>query len=128
MSIATTPTRANPSRETAHQPEHQPGAVLDVVVPVYNEEGDLESSVRRLNAHLTDQFRYLFRITIADNASTDSTPEIAARLASEPGAVTSVRMPEKGRGRALRAAWSASDAQVASDVSRMYLGNDFPTW
>ena len=90
----------------------EPGPVLDVVVPVYNEERDLEPSVRRLHAHLTDHFPYPFRITIADNASTDSTPVIATRLAAELPAVTSLRLAQKGRGRALRAAWSASDAQV----------------
>jgi acyl-CoA synthetase (AMP-forming)/AMP-acid ligase II len=50
--------------------------VLDVVVPVHNEQAALERSVRRLHEHLTEQAR--FRITIADNASTDDTPAIAA--------------------------------------------------
>ncbi|GAA3111348.1 bifunctional glycosyltransferase family 2/GtrA family protein [Pseudonocardia yunnanensis] len=86
--------------------------MLDVVVPVYNEENDLEFSVRRLHTHLTLQFPYSFRITIADNASTDSTPVIAARMADELPGVTSLRMEQKGRGRALRAAWSASDARI----------------
>ena len=62
--------------------------------------------------HLTEQFPYPFRITIADNASTDATPVIAARLAAELPDVAALRLAEKGRGRALRAAWSASDAQV----------------
>ncbi|NMI00589.1 bifunctional glycosyltransferase family 2/GtrA family protein [Pseudonocardia acidicola] len=86
--------------------------VLDVVVPVYNEEIDLEPSVRRLHTYLNAQFPYTFRITIADNASTDTTPVIAARLAAELPAVQNVRLEQKGRGRALRAVWSASDAQV----------------
>jgi putative flippase GtrA len=86
--------------------------VLDIVVPVHNEEVDLEPSVRRLHEHLRGQFPYPFRITIADNASTDATPRIAARLAAELPDVTALRLAEKGRGRALRAAWSASDAQV----------------
>jgi putative flippase GtrA len=86
--------------------------VLDIVVPVLNEEGDLEPSVRRLHEHLSGQFPYPFRITIADNASTDATPRIATRLAAELPGVTAVRLAGKGRGRALRAAWSASDAQV----------------
>jgi len=86
--------------------------VLDVVVPVFNEETDLEPSVRRLHEHLSGQFPYPFRITIADNASTDATPRIAARLAAELPDVVALRLAEKGRGRALREAWSASDAQV----------------
>ncbi len=86
--------------------------MLDIVVPVHNEEVDLGPSVRRLHEHLSGQFPYPFRITIADNASTDATPRIAARLAAELPEVTALRLAEKGRGRALRAAWSASDAQV----------------
>jgi glycosyltransferase involved in cell wall biosynthesis len=86
--------------------------VLDVVVPVHNEETDLEPSLRRLHRHLTEQFPFPFRITIADNASTDATPVIADRLAAELPNVAVRRITEKGRGRALREAWSASDAQV----------------
>ncbi|MGW1530327.1 glycosyltransferase [Streptomyces sp. NPDC002159] len=86
--------------------------VLDVVVPVFNEEIDLEPSVRRLHAHLCDTFPYTFRIIIADNASTDSTAQIAARLADELPEVRWLRLAEKGRGRALRTAWSLSPAPV----------------
>ncbi len=88
------------------------GPVLDIVVPVFNEQVDLEPSVRRLHAHLADRFPYPFRITIADNASTDQTPLIAARLAAELPDVALLRLEQKGRGRALHAAWSASDAEV----------------
>ncbi|MFG5724330.1 glycosyltransferase [Streptomyces murinus] len=97
--------------------EHLPvsaagGAVLDVVIPVYNEEQDLQPCVRRLHEHLTRTFPYAFRITIADNASTDSTPLLAARLAAELPGVGVVRLEQKGRGRALRTVWSASEAPV----------------
>lgn len=96
--------------------------VLDVVVPVFDEEKDLEPNVRRLHTHLWDTFPYPFRITVADNASTDRTPQIAARLAAELPEVTSLRLPEKGRGRALRAAWSGSRAPVLA-----YLDVDLST-
>ncbi|HEY4017490.1 MAG TPA: dolichyl-phosphate beta-glucosyltransferase, partial [Pseudonocardiaceae bacterium] len=86
--------------------------VLDVVIPVYNEENDLGPCVRRLHAYLTEHFPYPFRITIADNASIDATPVIAAELAEEFLEVANVRLEQKGRGRALRAVWSASDAAV----------------
>ena len=39
--------------------------VLDVVIPVHNEERDLEPCVRRLHAYLTDELSYAFRITVA---------------------------------------------------------------
>ncbi|MFC6082871.1 glycosyltransferase [Sphaerisporangium aureirubrum] len=86
--------------------------VLDVVVPVHNEEDDLEPCVRRLHEHLAHAFPYPFRITIADNASDDRTPRIAAALAAELREVRFLRLAAKGRGRALKHAWSASDAPV----------------
>lgn len=94
----------------APQPPALP--VVNIVIPVYNEETDLESCVRRLHAHLNAGMPYSFQITVADNASTDTTLEVANRLAAEFPSVRVVHMPEKGRGRALRAVWSTSDAAV----------------
>ena len=88
------------------------GPMLDVVVPVYNEETDLGPCVRRLHAYLTATFPYAFRITIADNASTDATPYVAEQLALALPYVAMVRIPAKGRGRALRTVWSTSTAPV----------------
>ena len=87
-------------------------AVLDVVIPVFNEEAGLGPCVRRLHAHLTETFPYPFRITVADNASTDGTLVVATGLQRELGGVEVLHLDEKGRGRALRQAWSASDAPV----------------
>jgi putative flippase GtrA len=86
--------------------------VLDVVIPVYNEEHDLEPCVRRLCGYLDLHFPYRYRVTIADNASVDDTPKIAQALAEELRHVTAVRLDGKGRGRALNSVWSASDATV----------------
>ena len=88
--------------------------VLDVVVPVYNEQADLEGCVLRLHEHLTRSFPYPFRITVADNASTDGTLEIAYGLAGRLPGVRAVHLEQKGRGRALRAVWSESDAAVVA--------------
>jgi glycosyltransferase involved in cell wall biosynthesis len=86
--------------------------VLDVVIPVYNEEAALADSVHRLHRHLRDTFPYPVRITIADNASIDATPAIGAELAATMGDVSYVRLEQKGRGRALHDVWLHSDAQV----------------
>lgn len=69
--------------------------VLDVVVPVYNEQAALAASVHRLHRHLRDHFPFPARITIADNASVDATPEIAAQLAADLPDVRFVRLEEK---------------------------------
>jgi putative flippase GtrA len=87
---------------------------VDVVVPVYNEQVALESSIRRLHAFLSDGFPFTWRIVIADNASTDGTPFIAADLTRQLPGVTHLRLDRKGRGLALREAWSRSDARVVS--------------
>ena len=79
---------------------------------MFNEERDLGPCVRRLHRHLTDALPYPFRITVADNASTDATLAVAESLADEFAEVAVVHLDEKGRGRALRAVWSASDAPV----------------
>jgi putative flippase GtrA len=91
-----------------------PPPYVDVVVPVYNEESDLEPGIRRLHAYLAEQFPFPSRITIADNASTDGTWAIAQRLACELGGVRTLRLEQKGRGRALRTAWLSSDSPVVA--------------
>ncbi|HEX3900622.1 MAG TPA: glycosyltransferase [Mycobacteriales bacterium] len=85
---------------------------VDIVIPVYNEQASLEASVRRLRTYLATSFPLSARITIVDNASTDATYVIAQDLTRELSDVRLIRLPEKGRGRALRRAWSASDAAV----------------
>jgi putative flippase GtrA len=102
--------------------ERRTAPVLDLVVPVHNEQVDLEPSVRTLHGYLSRHFPYPFRITIADNASSDDTPGIAARLAAELPAVRALHLELPGRGRALHAAWSASDAEVLA-----YLDVDLST-
>lgn len=85
---------------------------VDIVVPVHNEQAVLARSIRRLHDHLSDSLPFAWRIVIADNASSDRTPRIAAALAADLPAVDVLTLDEKGRGRALRAAWLASDAEV----------------
>jgi putative flippase GtrA len=102
-------TLARPAPTAARGPDL---AMVDVVIPVHNEERDLERCVRRLHRHLSAEFPYPFRITIADNASTDRTPEVARALAVELAGVRLRRLVDKGRGLALRTAWSESDAPV----------------
>ncbi len=99
----------------AAAPRRRPVAArpqIEIVVPVHDEEAALELSVRRLHRYLTAEFPFTWRIVIADNASTDATAAIAADLARRLPSVSFLRLERKGRGRALRAAWSLSDAQV----------------
>jgi len=86
--------------------------LIDIVLPGYNEEAALPLSVRRLHHFPSDELPFPWRIVIAGNASTDATLRVARSLARELGSVEVLRLERKGRGRALRAAWSASGARV----------------
>jgi glycosyltransferase involved in cell wall biosynthesis len=94
--------------------ENQRDVTVDVVIPVYNEEGDLERSVDTLRGFLRENFPYQWRIVIADNASVDGTRDIGERLAAQYPEVAYLYLDQKGRGRALRRAWLESKADIVS--------------
>ena len=87
---------------------------LEIVIPVYNERLALEGSIRRLHGFLSTSVPVSWRIVISDNASDDGTLAVARRLSYELPALEAIHLPDKGRGRALRAAWMASEASVLS--------------
>jgi glycosyltransferase involved in cell wall biosynthesis len=93
---------------------HATRPALDIAIPVHNEERGLEPSIRVLHAHVQRELPRSTRITIVDNASTDATQAIGARLAAELDGVRFIRLDDMGRGRALRAAWLASDADIVA--------------
>jgi glycosyltransferase involved in cell wall biosynthesis len=91
----------------------RPGLLdVEIVIPVYNERFALEGSVRMLHGFLSATFPFSWQITIVDNASTDGTLQIARRLMYDLPHVGAMHLPAKGRGRALRTAWSVSRAEV----------------
>ena len=86
---------------------------VDVVIPVLNEERALPVCVDTLLGFLEGASPYPYRIVVADNGSTDRTPEIAESLAQEhTQRVAWSRLEIRGRGRALRKAWLESDADI----------------
>jgi putative flippase GtrA len=99
-------------RPSSSPPDSQSALDVDIVIPAYNEERTLAASVHRLHRFLSSELPFTWRIVIADNASTDSTPTIAGALADELAGVEMLRLEQKGRGRALRTAWAASSARV----------------
>lgn len=107
-----TPPAAHPPTSTSH-PLDSPPAV-EIAIPVYNEQRVLADSVRRLHGFLTSECDFTWAITIVDNASTDDTLAIARSLALELDAVRAVHLDRKGRGLALRTAWSRSEARVVA--------------
>ena len=95
---------------------------IDVAVPVFNEQATLECSIRTLHEYLSTWIDLQWRITIANNASTDDTADIADRLAASLPGVFAVHLGEKGRGRALKQVWLHSPAAVVA-----YLDVDLST-
>jgi putative flippase GtrA len=87
---------------------------VEIVVPVYNEAQDLATSISALHSYLQRSFPLTWLITVVDNASTDDTWAIACRLANELDHVRALHLAQKGRGRALRTAWSQSEAAVVA--------------
>jgi putative flippase GtrA len=91
-------------------------SLLEIVVPVHNEAAVLARSIGRLTRHLAADFPFTWRITIVDNASTDGTWFEASKLAALHDQVDALHLDAKGRGRALRAAWSRSAATIVAYV------------
>jgi len=87
---------------------------VDVVIPCYNEVTVLRASVERTVAFLAGFPQYDWRIVIADNGSTDGTGALAQQLEAEYPQVKAFLLTIKGRGLALKQAWTASDADVVS--------------
>ncbi|MFC4008955.1 glycosyltransferase [Nonomuraea purpurea] len=88
-------------------------ATVEIVVPVYNEERALPGCIDVLRDYLQRCFPFEWTITVVDNASTDRTPVVAAELAGRyRGDVRLLRLERKGRGLALRTAWTRSQADV----------------
>lgn len=99
----------------------------DFVIPVYNEQAELGSSIMILKEKLgnitANDRGFSWQIVIADNASTDETWNVASALVDAfPEAVRALKIPEKGRGRALKIAWSESQA-----LARAYMDVDLST-
>ena len=86
---------------------------VDIVVPIYNEEKELEVNIKKLHAFLRKKLsRRKWRITIVDNASTDNSLNIAKKLVKELSHVGFIHLVQKGRGRAVKKAWRESDSDI----------------
>src|SRR4029453_6851179 len=86
------------------------GPLVEIVVPVHDEQQVLETSVERPHEYRVSSSPFAFRITIADNASSDGTWLLARRLAERLPDVRAVHVAQKGRGPALRQGVGASAA------------------
>ncbi len=88
--------------------------LVNITIPVFNEEAQLPGSVRRLEAFVSRHCQFKFEIVVANNASTDRTQRIAEELTTELPAVRVVFLGQQGRGGAVKKVWSASTADILS--------------
>lgn len=85
---------------------------VDVVIPVLNEAHVLERSVGTVRAFLAEHVAWRWRVVVVDNGSTDGTDQVARNLAQAHQDTALLQLPLRGRGRALREAWTRSDADI----------------
>jgi glycosyltransferase involved in cell wall biosynthesis len=98
---------STPPIETAGKPR------VDLVIPVLNEAHVLARSVSTVREFLAGYPQYQWRILVVDNGSTDGTDRVAdEQVRLFPNEVSFMQLPQRGRGRALRQAWTQSDADV----------------
>lgn len=95
-------------------PKQQAPLRVDVVIPVLNEAHVLEKSVGEVRAFLAAETRWDWRVVVVDNGSTDGTDRVAQALVARHADVRFLQLPQRGRGRALRHAWTQSDADIMS--------------
>ena len=81
---------------SAAEPLLEESPLLEVVIPVRNEEFALADTVHRVTRHL-DTLPWTWQVTIADNASTDGTPLEAHRLAREQLAAAGFTVEEESK-------------------------------
>lgn len=95
--------------------EQAPRKRVDVVIPVYNEVKVLAASCERTLALFAEHPEFDWRLVIADNGSNDGTSELARELETQhPGQIKALVLTIKGRGLALKEAWTTSDADIVS--------------
>ncbi len=88
---------------------------IDIVIPVLNEEERLPRGIVILHNFLQQEMTdNPWRIVIADNGSTDRTRSVSEMLVQRYPGIGYMYIPQRGRGRALRAAWMESMADIVS--------------
>lgn len=98
--------------------------MIEITIPVLNEQESLRANVTHLRSYLDRELADLapIGVVVVDNGSTDRTLEIAEELASTLSYVRTLSVGERGVGRALKASWRNSDADVIG-----YMDLDFST-
>jgi len=93
-----------------------------LAIPAYNEEKCLEGTIERLVRVVSQDLpSCTVTMVIVDNGSTDNTASIARILARTHPQVEFLSLPERGKGAAIKAAWSKdADLYMFTDADLAY--------
>jgi dolichyl-phosphate beta-glucosyltransferase len=100
---------------------------LSIVIPAYNEAGRIEATLRRVQEYVRRQ-PYTTEILVADDGSTDRTPDIVAACATADAPVRLLRhTPNRGKGFAVRSGMAQargalvlfSDADLSAPIEEV---------
>ncbi len=94
-----------------------------LVFPAYNKGSIIAGTIRRVSEYISrSRFDGVeIHLLIADNGSTDDTPEVSREICSRNQNVSYLRIDKKGRGFALKKSWSV----LGYDVY-FYMDSDLP--
>ena len=87
---------------------------VDVVIPCYNEVTVLRATIETTLQLFDHHPEFNWRVVIADNGSNDGTGELARELEAGDARVHALLLTIKGRGLALKQAWTTSTADIVA--------------
>jgi glycosyltransferase involved in cell wall biosynthesis len=88
--------------------------MIEITIPILNEEKTLYQQVKKVYIYIQNKLGDYENVNIilADNGSTDNTQKIAQKITLEFPCIQYIRLEKKGVGRALKASWSQSKADI----------------
>ncbi len=87
---------------------------IEITIPILNEQSTLAEQVEKMHRFIEENLKDIgfIKLVLADNGSTDATPDIARQLEAKFPNLEFLRLEERGVGRALKASWGKSKADV----------------
>ncbi len=87
---------------------------IEITIPILNEQESIAERISTLVSYLSNNQNELNTVSLvlADNGSSDSTPIVAEKLVAKYPHIKFIRVNEKGVGRALKASWEQSNADI----------------
>ncbi len=102
---------------------------LSVIVPIFNEEGELGDACERLASHLDETAGTgNWQFVLVDNGSVDGTPEVVAQILTRWPTSVDVLLPSPNYGKALRAGLDRAEGKWAYIINVDFWDPVFLDW